>query len=73
MKAVVLAAGQGSRLRPLTDDLPKTLLTVDGDRTILGASLNLAADVRDIALITGFASHRIGAIKSELEARHVSR
>ena len=72
MKAVVLAAGQGSRLRPLTDDLPKTLLTVDGDRTILDASLaNLAAhDVRDIALITGFASHRIDAIKSELEARH---
>ena len=44
MKGLVLAAGQAQRLRPLTADLPKTLLPVAGDRTILDLTLaNLRA------------------------------
>ena len=43
MIGLVLAAGQGQRLRPDTDALPKTLLTVDGELTILDTILaNLA-------------------------------
>ena len=47
MIGLVLAAGQGQRLRPYTDSLPKTLIPVDGDDTILDIILrNLAkADI----------------------------
>jgi choline kinase len=69
---MVLAAGAGRRLQPLTDDLPKTLLPVDGDRTILDIALaNLKhVGLDDVVIVTGFAAHRIDDLKSDLERRH---
>lgn len=69
---VVLAAGEGSRLRPLTNDLPKTLLPVAGDQSILDLAVaNLAAvGIERVAIVTGFASERIDAHAPVLRARH---
>jgi choline kinase len=55
---LVMAAGASRRLRPDTDHLPKTLLPVDGDATILDIALkNLAAvGLTDIVVLVGYAA-----------------
>ena len=72
MIGMVLAAGAGRRLQPLTDDLPKTLLPVDGERTILDIALaNLKhVGMDEVVVVTGFAAQRITDIQEELERRH---
>src|SRR3954468_20554263 len=69
---MVLAAGAGRRLESLTEDLPKTLLPVDGDRTILDIALgNLArACLERVVVVTGYAADRIAERQAALEERH---
>ncbi len=72
MIGLVLAAGQGQRLRPDTDALPKTLLPVDGESTILDVILRNLAKVglTDVALVAGYAADALIARVPDLEARH---
>ena len=72
MIGMVLAAGAGRRLAPLTDALPKTLLPVDGERTILDVVLGNLRQVglEEAVVITGFAAGRVSEQRDGLETRH---
>jgi choline kinase len=72
MRGLVLAAGPGRRLHPLTEALPKTLLPLNDGRTILDVALaNLrAAGLENVTIVTGFAAERVEELVSALEERH---
>ena len=60
MKALVLAAGEGTRLRPLTSNIPKPLLLVAGKPFLSHIFDALkAADVTEVALLVGWKANRI--------------
>ena len=69
---MVLAAGAGRRLRPDTDALPKALLPVDGEVTILDIALrNLAAvGLRDVVIVVGYAADAVRDRAASLERAH---
>lgn len=55
MKAIILAAGYGNRMKPLTDATHKTLLSVGGNSIIGRICDGLAANgVLDVAIVTGY-------------------
>jgi choline kinase len=56
MKAIILSAGQGHRLLPLTRNMPKCLLPVQGDRSILDYQLHTLAQsgVEEVLVAVGF-------------------
>ena len=60
MKAMILAAGRGERMRPLTDSLPKPLVPVRGEALIERHLRRLAAaGVREVVINLGWLGERI--------------
>ncbi|WP_418286687.1 UTP--glucose-1-phosphate uridylyltransferase AglF [Halorubrum sp. DTA46] len=60
MQAVVLAAGKGTRLRPLTDDKPKVLVEVNGKPLIEDVFENLiACGASEFILVVGYKKEQI--------------
>lgn len=60
MKAIILAAGRGSRMKDLTDESPKCLVQLRG-KSLLAWQLEAlsAAGIRDIAIVTGYKHEQI--------------
>lgn len=60
MKAYILAAGEGTRMRPLTANIPKPLLPVAGKPFLLHTLESLKEnDVKDITILIGWRGRRI--------------
>jgi choline kinase len=72
MLGMVLAAGAGRRLRPYTETLPKALVPVDDETTILDLTLSNFSKVglKDVAVIVGYKSEAVEDRKKDLESRH---
>ena len=62
MKAIILAAGQGSRLGALTANSPKCLINFNG-RTLLDRQLDTLVNngIDDVTIVTGFRDEQIEA------------
>jgi len=62
MKAMILAAGRGERMRPLTDTIPKPLLKIYGKALIeYHIEALLRAGVEDLVINTGWLGEQIPA------------
>lgn len=68
MKAIILAAGESKRLRPLTSNLPKCLLRING-KCIIDHQIDALRNVniRHIIVVTGYKSD---ALTKHLKSGH---
>ena len=66
MKYIFLVAGKGSRLNPLTLDIPKSMFRLDQKTTLIARMVNLIRENdrdADIVVVTG---HKHVSIENEL-------
>jgi len=66
-KAIILAAGMGTRLRPFTNDRPKCLVEING-QSLLDSQLKTlrANSISDITVIGGYKGHMLKNKETEL-------
>ncbi|MGJ8563650.1 MAG: sugar phosphate nucleotidyltransferase [Alphaproteobacteria bacterium] len=73
MRAIILSAGRGSRLLPLTTDRPKCLLPI-GMTTVLGMQLDtlFKYGIEKVTVVTGFNEHMVEEeISSRQNGAHI--
>ncbi|MBP5592293.1 phosphocholine cytidylyltransferase family protein [bacterium] len=64
MKALILAAGFGKRLQPITNTIPKSMVEVNGTPLLVNALNNLTAlGITDIGIVVG---HMAGYIREHI-------
>lgn len=71
MIAIILAAGMGTRLRPLTDEIPKPLLEMNG-LTLLERMIKncMNENIQKFIVITGYYSQKVDDLCSQLEDKY---
>lgn len=69
MKAIILAAGRGSRLAPITDTIPKCMVEYNG-RSLISTIIDVfnSAGISDISIVGGY---KIDVLKVHLEGRGI--
>jgi bifunctional UDP-N-acetylglucosamine pyrophosphorylase/glucosamine-1-phosphate N-acetyltransferase len=76
MQAVILAAGRGTRMGPLTEALPKPLLEVGG-KTLLEHALRALPEGVEVVMVIGYLGHmiqsRLGASYDGKQLRYVEQ
>ncbi|SEL21896.1 Choline kinase [Methanobrevibacter gottschalkii] len=70
MIGVILSAGMGTRLRPLTDEIPKPLLEIN-NKTLLERMIKncMTAGIREFILIVGYKKEKVFEIAPKLEEK----
>lgn len=77
MHAVILAAGKGTRLRPLTDTTPKPLVDINGQPLLAYVLDALPSNIDGITIIIGYLGEqiqeRIGDAYNGIPVRYVTQ
>jgi L-glutamine-phosphate cytidylyltransferase len=71
VKIVILGAGQGKRLLPLTVDVPKALLDIHG-RSLIGRQIDafVACGLKEFVVVTGYGAKAMEEALETIAAQH---
>ena len=74
MKAVILAAGPGTRLRPLTNEVPKCMVEVDG-RTLLERQIEMLKEVgiKDFIFCVGIFNEKLRSLRTHCFSEYLKK
>lgn len=66
MNAILLAAGMGTRLRPLTENIPKSLIEINGE-SLIERQIKFLNErgIKEIYVITGYLSEKFEYLKEK--------
>ncbi|EGO87189.1 NTP transferase domain-containing protein [Clostridium botulinum C] len=70
MKAIILAAGMGTRLRPLTDNIPKSLVKVNGEPIIeRQIKFLIEKGIKKIIIVVGYCKDKFKYLREKYNVK----